>query len=456
MLIFFCVSVFSSTVVFAQVPSFEQAYAHELEQLQATRNALLNSADQFEQNLAQERAKFGGEIRQSESELLALKKRRRALEAKRDRLAERHMVLNDNDAALHALPAGSGESLHSVTSPASGKDAALAEDDLAAFLLAVDKAVAKVDTGSRLHVADGMFFDLHGKQINGKIVHIGDIAALGVSSTTGGVLLKIQGGYRLLDDGPKAQAKRMAAGETPEWLDVFLFSPESTGHDPNKNNGFQGTLNKGGPVAWIIAGLALMGLLLVVERVWTLSLQTNWRTSRFNFIAQKLKTGDFTGASTGTRGMGAVGRVLRVLIKERELPREDAEKRVSEIILKSMPALERSLTILTVITAVAPLLGLLGTVTGMISTFDVITEFGTGDPKLLSGGISEALITTKLGLAVAVPFLLVRSLMTRWSDRIIENMQTYSLTALNIMSGPITSVQMAVPASGPKEESTNE
>jgi len=420
---------FSLGVARAQAPSFEQAYARELRELSATRASLQAALERFEKDLAQQRAQLGGEIKQSESKLLALKKRNRELEAKRDLLAEKTLVSEDHGAVLRALLANAGES----QATRSKGESPSADAEAAAFLEAVDKAAKEIDAGSRLRVAEGRFFGPGGKQVQGQIVHVGEIAALGLSSKTGGILLKLQGGYRVLDEDSIDQARRIVAGETPETLDVFLFSPECTGHDPNRGNGFIGMLNKGGPVAWVIMALALLGLLLVIERVWTLSRLTNWSSGRFDALALKLRTGDFKAASSFTIRMGAVGRVLRGVIEQRTLAREELEKRVSEVVLKAMPALERSLTILVVITAVAPLLGLLGTVTGMISTFDVITEFGTGDPKLLSGGISEALITTKLGLSVAVPFLLIRSLIARWSDRIIENMQTHSLAAINII-----------------------
>ena len=74
-------------------------------------------------------------------------------------------------------------------------------------------------------------------------------------------------------------------------------------------------------------------------------------------------------------------------------------------------------TVIPVIAAVAPLLGLLGTVTGMISTFEIITEHGTGDPRMLSSGISEALITTQLGLIVAIPMLLLGNILKGWSKK---------------------------------------
>ena len=84
--------------------------------------------------------------------------------------------------------------------------------------------------------------------------------------------------------------------------------------------------------------------------------------------------------------------------------------------------LHRGLPTLAVLAAVSPLLGLLGTVTGMIETFQSITLFGTGDPKLMSGGISQALVTTQLGLAVAIPLVLLHSILTGRVNRLVEQL----------------------------------
>jgi biopolymer transport protein ExbB len=86
-------------------------------------------------------------------------------------------------------------------------------------------------------------------------------------------------------------------------------------------------------------------------------------------------------------------------------------------LLAEAPHLERSLSLLAALAGVAPLLGLLGTVSGMIATFDTISTVGTGNPRLLSGGISEALITTQLGLMVAIPLLLAYAGLERWVQR---------------------------------------
>ena len=99
---------------------------------------------------------------------------------------------------------------------------------------------------------------------------------------------------------------------------------------------------------------------------------------------------------------------------------EALELKLDDAILKEMPALEKNLALLKLLSGVAPLLGLLGTVTGMILTFQAITLFGTGDPKLMAGGISQALITTVLGLVVAIPILLLHSVAATRSREIVQ------------------------------------
>jgi biopolymer transport protein ExbB len=108
---------------------------------------------------------------------------------------------------------------------------------------------------------------------------------------------------------------------------------------------------------------------------------------------------------------------------------------VYEAILQESGPLDRFGPAILVIASIAPLLGLLGTVTGMIETFDMITEFGTGDPKLLSDGIAIALVTTKLGLIVAIPVLLLGSLLSAWARNIKRGMEHSALRIINVFLG---------------------
>jgi biopolymer transport protein ExbB len=116
-----------------------------------------------------------------------------------------------------------------------------------------------------------------------------------------------------------------------------------------------------------------------------------------------------------------LGRVLAVYNTERELDDlETLEMKLDEAVLKELPEIEKGQSLIKLLAAVAPLLGLLGTVTGMIATFQSITLFGTGDPKLMAGGISQALITTVLGLVAAIPLLFVHNIISTRSKALIQ------------------------------------
>ena len=116
------------------------------------------------------------------------------------------------------------------------------------------------------------------------------------------------------------------------------------------------------------------------------------------------------------------------------MPREAMENALQEAILREVPPMERFLSTLGMLAAIAPLLGLLGTVTGMIDTFHVITQHGTGDPRMMSGGISEALVTTMLGLSVAIPIMLAHTLLNRAVDKHIGQMEEKAVALINIVS----------------------
>jgi len=115
-----------------------------------------------------------------------------------------------------------------------------------------------------------------------------------------------------------------------------------------------------------------------------------------------------------------LGRVLKVHEDNPSMDTETLELKLEEAILKETPGIENSLTLLKIISAVAPLMGLLGTVTGMIITFQAITIFGAGDPKAMAGGISGALVTTVLGLLVAIPTVLLHTIVNGRAQRIIH------------------------------------
>jgi biopolymer transport protein ExbB len=118
-----------------------------------------------------------------------------------------------------------------------------------------------------------------------------------------------------------------------------------------------------------------------------------------------------------------LGRVMLIKDKYPQADTETLELKLSEGILREVPKITRNLTFIKIISVVAPLMGLLGTVTGMINTFQAITLFGTGDPKLMAGGISQALVTTVLGLVVAIPMTLLFATLHTRSKNLIHILQ---------------------------------
>ena len=125
-----------------------------------------------------------------------------------------------------------------------------------------------------------------------------------------------------------------------------------------------------------------------------------------------------------------LGRVFAAFDEHRHLALEALNLRLDEAVMRETPALERWHGIVKVFAALAPLLGLLGTVVGMIITFQQLTLFGTGDPKLMAGGISQALMTTVLGLIVAIPLLLLHSVVASLSRSLVELLEEQSVGLL--------------------------
>jgi biopolymer transport protein ExbB len=120
-------------------------------------------------------------------------------------------------------------------------------------------------------------------------------------------------------------------------------------------------------------------------------------------------------------------------LQNRNAPREHLEELLHEMILSCLPTLEKHLGTLAVLGGVAPLLGLLGTVTGMIHTFQMITQFGAGGAKMLSGGISEALVTTEFGLVIAIPVTLVHAYFARRVRATVGDLESWAVTFVDIL-----------------------
>lgn len=181
-------------------------------------------------------------------------------------------------------------------------------------------------------------------------------------------------------------------------------------------------LSQGGIVGYVIVALGALGIVLALARLaWLHLVQRR--------VDRQIADLDHLADSN------PLGRVLSVIGSRPRLEELDTlELKLDEAILRETPALERWQGLIKLLAAVAPLLGLLGTVTGMIATFQAITQYGTGDPKMMADGISQALVTTVLGLVAAIPLLFLHSLVAARSKALIQllEQQSAGLIALHL------------------------
>src|SRR6056297_4638 len=205
-----------------------------------------------------------------------------------------------------------------------------------------------------------------------------------------------------------------------------------------KKKDFVDWIKAGGILIWPIFALAAFALLIAIERFFYLM----WMQSKSNKslkwvsrLVRREKWGECKKLCEQDKKSPICHMVLSML-NHWGVQQEVMENVIHESLLKFVPKMERLLPTLGILGAIAPLLGLLGTVTGIINTFQIITMFGTGDPKLMSGGISEALVTTQLGLAVAIPIMLIHHYFRRKVDNMVGKIEERgNAFALKMMTG---------------------
>jgi biopolymer transport protein ExbB len=190
--------------------------------------------------------------------------------------------------------------------------------------------------------------------------------------------------------------------------------------------GFWDRLQQGGLVGWVIVALGIFGLLLAAWRMIYLARVARSVSAQMHDLS-------------APRADNPLGRIIGVLGPKPQLADlETLELKLDEAILQETPPLETGQGLLKLLCAVAPLLGLLGTVTGMIVTFQAITQGGGGDSRLMADGISQALVTTVQGLVVAIPLLFLHTLLASRSKGLIQllEQQSAGLIALHLSGAP--------------------
>ncbi len=191
---------------------------------------------------------------------------------------------------------------------------------------------------------------------------------------------------------------------------------------------------KGGVVMWPMLLLAFAAAVVAVIKWFQLSRVPLATRADLQTVMDRLNSGDAAAALAHARTIpGPAGGLLVSAVEHADEKKEYLEEVLYEHMLNTKPKLESLIPFLGLTAAAAPLLGLLGTVTGMIATFQMISVFGTGDPRTMSSGISEALITTEYGLYVAIPAVLAHAFLNRKAKGILGSMEQTAVGFINAL-----------------------
>jgi biopolymer transport protein ExbB len=426
----------------------EAAYQKEVAYLLAEREAL--------EGRLRDQARAGASARaQAEAEAAALEGRRDALAVQVQRAEDAlAAVEREAGAATEAADALSA-ALFQIRSSSPG--VTLPEDDgtldRAAEILRAAFGAAREELAAKAQVraAPGAWFAEDGARVEGSVVTVGEVATFGVpsgSSPGGPVALIPQGEGRLVAwrEGGGATGAVLAAGTSAPTMGLWLHEGRQKRLEVRPPKTLGDTVEAGGTVGLVILGLGAFGVLLVLGRALSLGLAGSGAAAAEAALgmAEAGRLGDAVARLSGQQG--AAPRVVSRVLAARQGGEAALEEVAREALLVEQGRIDRFGAAILVVAAVAPLLGLLGTVTGMIATFDLITEYGTGDPRMLSGGIAEALVTTQLGLIVAIPALLLGNLLSGWGEGVADAAEAAALRALRGGEGEAPPTEPGVPA----------
>ncbi len=423
---------------------FLDAYKREFAFLEAEKRTLKKRLEQEKQTretkLSKGRTEIGrlqGQVVAKSAEAERLEESLSALERELDSAEQSDDILVDVLARMESTLEGAGETFEV-------KEKATREKKVEQLGAAFKMAGETLKRLNQVRVEQGAYFSETGTKVEGQLLHIGRIASYGLVEGAMGPLAPAgQTKLKLWPSKDGANiAAQLAAKQNPSLLPIFLYESLDKGVEKRKESSIVETVNTGGIIGWVIVIIGCIALLMIGLRALTLLKASRGTASTLAPVLESLDKKDIRRAEHLARSSKTpAGRVLTATLHSLEQPREDLESAVAEAVLAEQPLLSRFGAAILVLAAVSPLLGLLGTVTGMISTFEIITEFGTGNPKLLSGGISEALITTELGLVVAIPALLFGHLLSGWSERIRDDLDACALGTVNRAKGIKTSTE---------------
>lgn len=417
--------------------SLETAYKREYAFLAAQKKELEKRIQSYKTESRKEQNKVEAEISQLEQSTVNNSALIENLEQQLAEAERQDVAMSERSEVLDMTFTQAGSTLKGYGIEVIEQDSETEVDNAARLTDLYQKGLALMTTLGVQREEKGKFFLQDGKEAEGTIVRIGNIAAYGISEKGSGVLAPAGGGqFKLWKEPAENEAKQLSKGEQPDTLKVFLYESLNKVVEEKAEKTWLSIVESGGVIGWIIVVLGAFGMVFVLIRCYLLFINSRDTKSKTEEVMEKVREGEIQDAEDCCNNEScAITRVMSSTLRHLKDDRDHMEDVIGEAILNESGAINRFGSTILVIASVAPLLGLLGTVTGMISTFDIITEFGTGDPKLLSSGISVALVTTQLGLIVAIPTLLCGSLLSAWATNIKRDMEKSALMITNSVLG---------------------
>jgi biopolymer transport protein ExbB len=415
---------FAQTAAPEGPPPLELAYQKEYAYLLAEKEQLVARLGEFDADATVRIDEANGEIDHLQARLISVTRAADQAEDAFDTIERETAAMDDAASVLASSVQQASETLglDAPTDPA----AAVPEVFRAAATMLRDAGA----TGWR----DGSFFLTDGTEVSGRIYRWGQVAAWGSSDRGSGALAPAGEGRLQVRSFGQATAEALAAGQRPAQLEVQLFEPERATAETEEEGGLFAMIEKSGTMGQLLVALGCVSATLALIRGLTLLFARRGGTRLVEAVVG-LVSDDKTAKAEALLASRSnpTARVLGTILDASDRSKEELDRVVEESLLRELPRIDRFASALIVITAGAPLLGLLGTVTGMIATFDVITEHGTGNPKLMSAGIAEALICTAFGLGVAIPTLIAGNVLATIGESIKNTLERGSLALLNAL-----------------------
>ncbi len=303
----------------------------------------------------------------------------------------------------------------------------------------VDTLFNQIRTSEEVAIKEAVIIDRSGRQMKTDILTLGCFTAAYRSNEEIGFLNYSEAGQKLyaLSRLPSSRLQKQISGYMDGKVEAVPMdiSRGAALRQLTHQMSLWDQISKGGPLVWPILAILGIGMVIVMERVIFLLRRRVDGDGLIRRIQDSAAGQDWEACQKVCQSYAgkAIPRVLKAGLECCHMAREEMENALQETILRQIPPMERFLSTLGMLAAIAPLLGLLGTVTGMIDTFHVITLHGTGDPRMMSGGISVALVTTMLGLSVAIPIMLAHTLLSRAVDNMISEMEEKAVALVNIV-----------------------